>query len=198
MDIMKIPPHDVEAEQAVLGSMLTDRDAVIAGIEAIKPEDFYRDDNRAIYQAIYNLYGKSEPIDIITVKAQLIEEGNFEKVGGLEYLALLPDKVPTTANVEIYIKIIEEKSILRNLIQTSNQLIELGYAQTEEVDTIMDEAEKKIFNIMQNRSQKGYTPIKDILVDSFQQIEKMYNQKGMVSGIRSGFVDLDNKTSRIK
>lgn len=195
MDITKIPPHDIEAEQAVLGSMLTDRDAVIAGIEIIKPEDFYREDNKAIYQAIYNLYGKGEPIDIITVKAELIEEGNFEKVGGLEYLALLPDKVPTTANVENYIKIIEEKSILRNLIRTSNQLIELGYAQTEEVDFIMDEAEKKIFNIMKNRNQKGYTPIKDILVDSFQQIEKMYNQKGAISGIRSGFIDLDYKLS---
>ena len=195
MDITKIPPHDIEAEQAVLGSMLTDRDAVIAGIEIIKPEDFYREDNKAIYRAIYNLYGKGEPIDIITVKAELIEEGNFEKVGGLEYLALLPDKVPTTANVENYIRIIEEKSILRNLIQTSNQLIELGYAQAEDVDFIMDEAEKRIFNIMKNRNQKGYTPIKDILVDSFQQIEKMYNQKGAISGIRSGFIDLDYKLS---
>lgn len=195
MDITKIPPHDIEAEQAVLGSMLTDRDAVIAAIEIIKPEDFYREDNKAIYQAIYNLYGKGEPIDIITVKAELIEEGNFEKVGGLEYLSLLPLKVPTTANAEMYIKIIEEKSILRNLIQTSNELIELGYAQTEEVDYIIDEAEKRIFNIMKNRNQKGYTPIKDILVDSFQQIEKMYNQKGAISGIRSGFIDLDNKLS---
>lgn len=195
MDNMKLPPHDIEAEQAVLGSMLTDKDAVIAGIEILKPEDFYREDNKAIYQAIYNLYRKGEPIDVITVKSQLIEEGNFEKVGGLEYLALLPDKVPTTANVEMYIKIIEEKSILRNLIQTSNQLIELGYSQNEEVDYIMDEAEKRIFNIMKNRNQKGYTPIKDILIDSFQQIEKMYNQKDAISGIRSGFIDLDRKTS---
>ena len=195
MDNMKLPPHDIEAEQAVLGSMLTDKDAVIAGIEILKPEDFYREDNKAIYQAVYNLYRKGEPIDVITVKSQLIEEGNFEKVGGLEYLALLPDKVPTTANVEMYIKIIEEKSILRNLIQTSNQLIELGYSQNEEVDYIMDEAEKRIFNIMKNRNQKGYTPIKDILIDSFQQIERMYNQKDAISGIRSGFIDLDRKTS---
>ncbi len=195
MDNIKLPPHDIEAEQAVLGSMLTDKDAVIAGIEILKPEDFYREDNKAIYQAIYNLYRKGEPIDVITVKSQLIEEGNFEKVGGLEYLALLPDKVPTTANVEMYIKIIEEKSILRNLIQTSNQLIELGYSQNEEVDYIMDEAEKRIFNIMKNRNQKGYTPIKDILIDSFQQIERMYNQKDAISGIRSGFIDLDRKTS---
>ncbi len=195
MDNMKLPPHDIEAEQAVLGSLLTDRDAVIASIEILKPEDFYREDNKFIYQAIYNLYKKGEPVDIITVKSQLIEEGNFEKVGGLEYLALLPDKVPTTANVEMYIKIIEEKSILRNLIQTSNQLIELGYSQTEEVDYIMDEAEKRIFNIMKNRNQKGYTPIKDILIDSFQQIERMYNQKDAISGIRSGFIDLDRRTS---
>ena len=195
MDITKIPPHDIEAEQAVIGSMLTDKDAVMAAIEILKPEDFYRGDNKAIYQAIYNLYGKGEPIDIITVKSQLIEEGNFEKVGGIEYLALLPDKVPTTANVEIYIKIVEEKSILRSLIDSANYLLELGYAQTDDVNFVMDEAEKKIFNIMKNRNQKSYVPIKDILIDSFQQIEKMYNQKGAISGIRSGFIDLDHKTS---
>jgi len=195
MDITKIPPHDIEAEQAILGSMLTDKDAVMAAIEVLKPEDFYRGDNKAIYQAIYNLYGKGEPIDIITVKSQLVEEGNFEKVGGIEYLALLPDKVPTTANVEIYIKIVEEKSILRSLIDSANYLLELGYAQTDDVNFVMDEAEKKIFNIMKNRNQKSYVPIKDILIDSFQQIEKMFNQKGAISGIRSGFIDLDHKTS---
>jgi len=107
----------------------------------------------------------------------------------------LPDKVPTTANVEIYIKIVEEKSILRSLIDSANYLLELGYAQTDDVNFVMDEAEKKIFNIMKNRNQKSYVPIKDILIDSFQQIEKMFNQKGAISGIRSGFIDLDHKTS---
>ena len=195
MDIGKIPPHDIEAEQAVLGSMLTDKDAVIAAIEKIKPEDFYREDNKTIYSAIVNLYSKAEPIDIITVKSELVSQGKFESVGGLEYLAILPDKVPTTANVEKYITIVEEKSILRTLIKTSNELIELGYEQTEDVDEIIDQAGKKIFDITKDRNQKGYTPIKDVLIDTFAEIEKLYNQKGVISGISTGFTELDYKTS---
>lgn len=123
MDIGKVPPHDIEAEQAILGSMLTDKDAVISSIEVLKEDAFYREDNKAIYGAILNLYAKNEPIDIITVKAELVETGNFERVGGIEYLASLPDKVPTTANVEKYIKIVDEKYMLRNLIQSANELI---------------------------------------------------------------------------
>ena len=195
MDIAKIPPHDIEAEQAILGSMLIDRDAVLSVTQFIKAEDFYRDDNRAIYTAIINLYNKSEPIDVITVKAQLVEDGMFEKVGGLEYLATLPDKVPTTANIDTYIQIVEEKSLLRQLIKTSNELIELGYSQTEDIEVIIDQAEKKIFDVMKHKNQRGYFSIKDILVESFVQIEKMYNQKGVLSGLRSGFVDLDKKLS---
>ena len=196
MDLGKIPPHDIEAEQAVIGSMLTDKDAVVDSIEILKPEDFYRQDNKTIYEAIVNLYNRAEPIDIITVKAELVSLGKFESVGGLEYLAVLPDKVPTTANVDKYIRIVEEKSILRNLIKAANELINLGYAETEEVDTIMDQAEKKIFAIAQGKNQKGYTAIKDILVESFAEIEKLYNQKEPITGIPTGFADLDYKTAR--
>lgn len=195
MDISKIPPYDLEAEQAVLGSMLTDREAVIAATENLLPDDFYREDNRAIYSSALNLYTKGEPIDIITIKAELIEESKFEQIGGLEYLATLPDKVPTTANVDMYIQIVKEKAILRNLIKTSNELIELGYSQTEEVDAIIEQAEKKIFNLIKSRSQKGYTPIKDVLLESFQQIEELYNKKGNITGISTGFKDLDYRIS---
>ena len=149
MELGKVPPHDDEAEQAVIGSMLTDKDAVISAIEVLKPEDFYREDNKTIYGAIMNLYAKAEPIDIITLKDELTSLGKLEPVGGLEYLATLPDKVPTTANVEKYIKIVEEKSILRSLIKTANELIEIGYDQNEEVEVLMDNAEKKIFDLMQ-------------------------------------------------
>ena len=175
--------------------MLTDKDAVIAAIEVLKPEDFYREDNKTIYEAMLSLYAKPEPVDIITVKAELVANGKFEQVGGLEYLAILPDKVPTTANVERYIKIVEEKSILRNLIKVSNEITTLGYSETEEVDAIMDIAEKKIFDIMQKKNQKGYTPIKDILIDTFAELERLYNQKGHITGIPTGFADLDQITS---
>ena len=195
MKLGKVPPHDIEAEQAVLGSMLTDKDAVISAIEALKEEDFYRTDNRAIYEAILNLYNRAEPIDIITVKAELESIGKFEQVGGLTYLASLPDKVPTTANAMKYIKIVEEKSTLRNLIKTANEIIELGYDPTEDVEDIMESAEKKIFDIMQNKDKKGYAPIQDILVESFNQLEELYNRKQHITGVPSGFIELDYKTA---
>lgn len=175
--------------------MLTDKDAVINAVEKLKIEDFYREDNKYIYEAILNLYNKAEPIDIITVKAELISLGKFEAIGGLEYLAVLPDKVPTTANSERYIDIVQEKSILRNLIKVANELITLGYAEAEEVDTIMDEAEKKIFDIIQNKNQKGFVSLKDVLVESFAEIEKLYNQKQPITGISTGFSELDYKTA---
>ena len=195
MELGKVPPHDLEAEQAIIGSMLTDRDAVISAIEILKEEDFYREDNRAIYSAILNLYNRAEPIDIITVKAELELMGKFEQVGGLEYLAELPEKVPTTANASKYIKIVEEKSELRTLIKAANEIIESGYDPTEDVENIMEGAEKKIFNIMQKKNQKGYTPIKDVLVDSFTLLEELYNRKQHITGVPTGFTELDYKTA---
>ena len=195
MDLGKIPPHDIDAEQAVLGSMLTDKDAVAEAIETLKEEDFYREDNKTIYEAVLNLYSTSEPVDIITLKDELESMGKFEQVGGFEYLANLPDKVPTTANVQKYIKIVEEKSLLRNLIKTANEIIDLGYSSTEDVEDIMDKAERKIFDIMQRKSQKGYTPIKDVLVESFTKLEELYNRKQHITGVPTGFVELDYKTA---
>ena len=145
MELGKVPPHDIEAEQAVIGSMLTDMEAVTSSIETLKPEDFYREDNKLIYSAMLNLYNRAEPIDLITVKAELESMGKFEQVGGIEYLAELPEKVPTTANANKYIKIVEDKATLRKLIKTANEIIELGYDPTEEVEDIMEGAEKKIF-----------------------------------------------------
>lgn len=195
MDFNKVPPHDIEAEQAVLGCMITDKDAVIAGVESITEEDFYREDNKLIYKAILNLYNRAEPIDIITLKSELSSMGKFDAIGGLEYLAELPEKVPTTSNVDKYIKIVEEKATLRTLIRTANDIITAGYDPTQEPENIMDNAEKKIFNIMQKKNQSGYSSIKDILVDSFTELEELYNRKQHVTGVPTGFIDLDNKTA---
>ena len=195
MELGKVPPHDLEAEQAIIGSMLTDKDAVISAMEKLKAEDFYREDNQLIFEAIMNLYNRAEPIDIITVKSELDMQGKLDAIGGIEYLADLPEKVPTTANIDKYIKIVEEKSMLRTLIKTANEIITLGYEQTEEVETVMEHAEKKIFDVMQKKNQKGYTAIKDVLVDTFAQIEKLYNQKQHVTGVPTGFSDLDYKTA---
>lgn len=195
MELGRIPPHDIEAEQAIIGSMLTDKDAVIAAVEVLQEQDFYREDNKTIYSAILNLYNRAEPIDIITLKSELKSMGKFEAVGGLEYIVQLPDKVPTTSNVEQYIKIVEEKSMLRALIKTADELITLGYDPTQEVEQVIDTAEKKIFQVMQKKNQKGYSSIKDILVDTFTQLEQLYNQKESITGVPTGFVDLDYRTS---
>ena len=144
---------------------------------------------------IRDRYNRAEPIDIITLKAELSSMNKLEAVGGLEYIAVLPDKVPTTANVDRYIKIVEEKSMLRNLIRTANEILSMGYEQTEDVEDVMDIAEKKIFDVMQRKSQKGYTSIKDILVESFAKLEELYNQKQHVTGVPTGFIDLDKMTA---
>ena len=175
--------------------MLTDKDAISAALEVLKAEDFYREDNKLIFEAIVNLYNRAQPVDIITLKTELQSMKQLEAVGGLEYIAQLPDKVPTTANVEQYIKIVEEKSALRALIKTANDLINLGYDQTQEVEDILDTAEKRIFDVIQNRNQKGYSAIKDILVDSFTELEQLYNQKQHITGIPTGFADLDYITA---
>lgn len=195
MELGKIPPNDVEAEQAVLGAMLLDKDAVINAVNALKPEDFYREENKLIFSAMLALYGRAEPIDIITVKDELVSLGVLDVCGGIEYIAELSDKVPTTANSDNYIKIVEEKSILRSLIKTSNELIDLGYDQTLEVNEIIEKAEKSVFDLLKNRNQREASPIKDVLVEAFAQIEKLYNQKEMITGVPTGFVDLDNKTA---
>ena len=175
--------------------MLTDQEAVYAAIERLKPEDFYREDNKQIYTAILNIYNKAEPIDIITLKAELSSMGKLDAVGGLEYIVELPEKVPTTANVDRYIKIVEEKSLLRNLIRAANEILSSGYAQEDDVENIVDHAEKKIFDVMQKKSQKGYTTIKDVLVESFTKLEELYNQKEHITGVPTGFAELDKKTA---
>jgi len=195
MEVGKIQPNDLEAEQAVLGSMLLDKDAVIDAVEVLKAEDFYREEHKLIFTAMINLYARSEPIDMITVKDELVLLGKLDVCGGIEYIAELSDKVPTTANADKYIKIVEEKSILRSLIKTSNELIDLGYDQTLEVDEIIEKAEKGVFDLVKNRNKKGFTPIKEVLVETFAQIERLYNQKEAITGIPTGFIDLDSKTA---
>ena len=162
MELGKIPPHDIEAEQAVLGSMLTDKEAIVSAIEVLRPEDFYRDDNKTIFKAISNIYAKGGAVDIITVKDELTTMAKLEAIGGLQYLAELPEKVPTTANVEKYIKIVEEKSLLRSLIKDANNLLDLGYSQTEDSTNIIESAQSKMFDMLQRKSQKGYEEISKI------------------------------------
>ena len=175
--------------------MLVDRDAVVVAIETLKPDDFYREDNKEIYFAMYEIYNNGRHIDMITVKDELVLRGSLEKVGNLEYLSTLIDNVPTTSNIENYVKIVEEKATVRNLIKAANDILKMGYSGTEEVDSIIEQTEKRIFDVLQNRNTKGYASLKEVLITAFDNIEKLYQNKSKISGIESGFVDLDGKIS---
>lgn len=194
-NIIRVLPNDVEAEQAVLGAMIIDKDAIANVVEVITPDDFYREDNREVFSAIIDLFESSKPIDLVSIKEQLRFRGTLDAVGGIPFIAELSTKVPTAANVEYYAKIVEEKSILRKLIHSSNDIANMGYSATEEVQNIVDVAEKKIFDIVQKRNVKGFSPIKNILVDNMEKLEELYNQKGYITGLSYGFNDLDMKTA---
>ncbi len=191
----RIPPQSIEAEQSVIGSMLIDKEVIPVVMEVLKPEDFYRPDHKEIYDVIIELFDRAQPIDLITVSERLKLHGKLELVGGLEYLTNIATEVPTTANVKHYAKIVEEKSLLRKLIRASSDIVELGFSASEEVSFILDKAEQNIFDILQKRSSQGFVPIKDVLVDTFNKLEELYNNKGHITGIPTGFSDLDFKTS---
>jgi replicative DNA helicase len=191
----KVQPSDTIAEQAILGSMLVDKDAVVSAVELLKPEDFYREDNKEIYAAMLELYNIGKHIDMITLKEQLKLRGMLEKVGNIAYIATLIDNVPTTSNVESYVKIVEEKSVFRKLIKVANDILKTSYSGTEELESLVEQVEKKVFGVLQDRNSKAYASIKEVLVTVFDQLEDMYQNKRKISGIESGFIDLDAKIS---
>lgn len=191
----RVQPSDTIAEQAILGSMLVDKDAVVSAVELLKPEDFYREDNKEIYAAMLELYNLGKYIDMITLKEQLKLRGTLEKVGNIAYIATLIDNVPTTSNVESYVKIVEEKSVFRKLIRVANDILKTSYSGTEELESLVEQVEKKVFGVLQDRNSKAYASIKEVLVTVFDQLEDMYQNKRKISGTESGFIDLDAKIS---
>lgn len=194
----RIPPQNIEAEQSVLGAMLLDKEALSNVAEIISSQDFYRDDHKEIFEAIMDLYERAEPIDLITVSEQLKARGSLDGIGGLEYLTNLANAVPTTANAKHYAKIVEEKSILRRLIRVSSEIVNMSYEASEEVSYVLDKAEKNIFDVLQKRNAQGFSPIKEVLIDTFNRLEELYNNKGFVTGIATGFTDLDYKTAGLQ
>jgi replicative DNA helicase len=196
--IGRIPPHNIEAEQAVLGCMLLDADVIPTVTELIKSEDFYRDDHKEICEAISDITERAGPVDIITVSEQLQLRGTLDNIGGLDYLASITGAVPTTANARHYAKIVEEKSLLRRLIKAAADISGMSYEASEEAAFVLDRAEKSIFDILQKRSTQGFTHIKDILLETFSRLEELYNSKGFITGIPTGFADLDFKTAGLQ
>lgn len=194
----KIPPHSIEAEQSVLGAMLLDREAIITVSEHIKPEDFYRDSHREVYEAVIELFDKGEPVDLVTLSEQLKQRSTLEAVGGIAFLTDISSSVPTIANADHYARIIQEKALLRKLIKACGEISNMSFEAAEEAAQIIEFAEKGIFDISQKRTSKGFVPLKDILVSSFDRIEELYSTKGRLTGVPTGFIDIDSKTSGLQ
>lgn len=187
-------PQSIEAEQAVLGAVLIDGEALLTVMERLAPEDFYRAAHQKIYEAMLRLNDENEPIDLITLTTDLQNNKLLEEVGGVGYLTELANAVPTASNVGYYAEILEEKSMLRRLIRAATQIVSSGYASAEDVNQLISDAEQKILEIS-NRRGDGFISIRDVLMDVFERVEFLFNHKGGTTGVASGFPDLDKMTS---
>lgn len=197
-DISRIPPHSVESEQSILGSIILDKDAIITVAETILPSDFYKEAHKIIYESMMKLNSNNEPIDLITLIEELRKEGHLDSVGGISYLTSLSTIVPTTSNVKYYANIVKEKSVMRQLIRASNEIINLGYDGSTDVEEILDKAEKKIFDISQEKASDDFQPINMVLQDTYDMIENLYTNKSDVTGITTGFTDLNKKINGLQ
>jgi len=193
MDIQnKLPPQNIEAEKSVLGSILIDKEAINKVVDLIKPEDFYNRQHQLIFDAMIKLYEKNEPIDVLTVNNKLEEMNELENAGGSTYLASLLNIVPTSAHILNYAKIVQRKKILRDLIDASHKIIELGFDEKEELENILDSAEQKLFSVSQRSLTQEFSSIKENLTEAFERLEKLHKGDGTIRGISTGFYDLDN------
>ncbi|MDY0237158.1 MAG: replicative DNA helicase [Gudongella sp.] len=196
--IGRIPPHSIEAEQSVLGALLLDKEAINTAVEHLRSDDFYKEANREIYEAVLVLNNRNEPVDLITLSEELKRRGTLDSIGGISYLANLSSSIATTANTKYYCDIVEEKSILRMLIGSSNEIMGLAYDNSESVNVIIEKAEKNIFDITQGAHKKSFFPISEVLLTSFAQIEERAANKGQLTGITTGYADLDVKLSGLQ
>ncbi len=195
----RTPPFSLEAETAVLGGMLIDREAVTRTMEHVNESMFYREANRRLYRAMVRLYERGSVIDVITVSEELKKTAELDSAGGFDYLAALVDAVPTAANVEYHARIVRDKALLRRLVEQASQIIRDVYEQGErEVEEILDEAEARIFRVAESHKREGFLWIKEILWDAFEHIEKLQQSAGGITGVPTGFPDLDRMTTGLQ
>jgi replicative DNA helicase len=188
-------PHNLEAEKCVLGAILINNQAFNQAAEVIDSQDFFRDAHRRIFEKIVALSERSQPIDLVTIKDELTRSNELDEVGGPAYISALTDGVPRSANVEYYARIVKEKSTLRRLIQSANDVLVRAYDAEEDADDLLDEAERSIFQIAEHRMRAGFVKLGDLVDSGYQLIEQLQQHKGLVTGVPSGFVDLDELTS---
>lgn len=191
-------PHNLEAEKSVLGAILIHNDAFNHAAELIDARDFFRDAHRRIFEKMIALSERSHAIDLVTLKEELQRSGELDEVGGPAYIASLADGVPRSANVEHYARIVKEKATLRNLIHSANRILSTAYEAEQDADLVLDDAEKAIFEIAEDRIREGFVPLRDLVQSSFATIEKLQQHKGLVTGVPTGFVDLDEITSGLQ
>ena len=193
--IERIPPHNEEAEKSVLGASMLSKDALGDVIDILRPEDFYSEMHKEIFTVIVELYRNNTPVDMLTVCEELKKRNSLEMVGGRAYVATLSAEVPATTNAGEYAKIVAEKASMRQLIKTSEDITEKGYEGKMDAEDILDYAEKGIFEIAQKRQKSDYKPIKEVLLENINIIDKATQTQGKVVGLTTGFKDLDAKTS---
>ncbi|WP_181350740.1 replicative DNA helicase [Thalassobacillus sp. CUG 92003] len=191
----RTPPHNIEAEQAVLGAVFLEPEAMASASEKLMPDDFYRASHQRIFEVMVNLADKGEPIDLVTVTTALSNGKVLEEVGGVSYLSDLAHSVPTAANIEYYARIVDEKATLRRLIRTATSIVTNGYAEEEELENILNQAEKEILEVSQQKDAGSFKNIKDVLIEVYDNIEMLHNHEGGVTGIPTGYRDLDHITS---
>lgn len=192
---MRSLPQSIEAEQSVIGSMIIDKNAIVKAIEKLSEDDFYRDGHKVIFKAIFDMFKDDMAVDLLTVLEYLKSTDQLDRAGGVTYITEVSSSVPTTANLSSYIKIVEEKSLLRKLIKASTAIIEDSYNKQGEVSNVLDLAEKKIFDIAEKKNSNDFEPLSSVLERGFLEIERLFNNRGDITGVGSGFVDLDSKTS---
>ncbi|MBO6265284.1 MAG: replicative DNA helicase, partial [Acidaminococcaceae bacterium] len=191
----RVPPQNIEAEQSVIGAMLIDKNAVALVTEKLMPEDFYRQAHRVIFSAMLTLHSKNEPVDMVTVVNELKKQNKLEDVGGISYITLLANVVPTAANAKYHAKIVEEKSLLRQLVEGGTAIASMGYDGSEDVRDIMDQAEKTILRISNRKGGTDFVPIADVVSDTVDHIAKVLESKDPITGVATGFSDLDRLTA---
>lgn len=200
MDLLaqRLPPQNLEAETSVLGAVLLENEALNRVLEILKEDDFYRNAHRRIFSAILHLYEHSEPVDLITLSEVLKTRGELDDVGGVEYLNSLVNGVPTAANISYYAKIIKEKALLRKLINRTTEIVSQSYSISGDVDEFIDQAERTIFEISEDRVRPSFYPIKDLIKSSFKTIERLYEKRQLITGVPTGFQRLDELTSGLQ
>ncbi len=192
VDNLRTPPHNMEAEQSVLGSLMLEKDAVIKVADLLKAGDFYKDAHNTIYEAMLSLYEEREPLDVLSISNKLDEQKQLEKVGGSSYLASLVGTVPSASHIVHYAKVVQKKALLRRLIFAATDIIEAGFREGDDVEKILDEAEQKLFAVSQKYIKQDFIPIRNILESAFNRIDELHRDGNKFRGIPTGFIDLDN------